>query len=132
MRGVVSFTVVVVLLLALAFPAVAEEVDFTLGRFVTCQRIEDREPVGITTTFPEDTVKVYAFIEALDIAKETGIKIEWLFEDKQAAIIELTLGQSKRWRTYSSKRIGIRHGSWEVRLLDSQDNLLSSLAFTVN
>jgi len=131
MRGVFALTVIIVLLLALVIPTAAEEAEFTLGRFVTCQRIVDREPVGITETFPDDTVKVYAFIEALDIAKETGIKIEWLFEDKQAAIIELTLGQSKRWRTYSSKRIGIRHGNWEVRLLDSQDNLLRSLAFTV-
>lgn len=147
MKYILSFAAITVLFLALALPAMAEEtgapavnaagalaVDetgFTLGRFVTCQRIVDREPEGITGSFPEDTIKVYAFLEALDVKKETPVKIQWLFEDKQTAIIELTLGQSKRWRTYSSKRIGIRHGNWEVRLLDSQDNLVKSLTFTV-
>ena len=147
MKSILSFAAITVLFLALALPAMAEEtgapavnaasavaVDetgFTLGRFVTCQRIVDREPVGLTDSFPEDTVKVYAFLEALEVEKETEVKIQWLFEGKQTAVIELTLGKSKRWRTFSSKRIGVRRGNWEVRLLDSQDNLLRNLIFTV-
>jgi len=149
MKSTMSFAAISVLFLALALPAMAEETvtpavnavspvavaieetGFTLGRFVTCQRIVDREPEGITDSFQEGTIKVYAFLEALDVKNDTPVKIQWLFENKQTAIIELTLGQSKRWRTYSSKRIGIRHGNWEVRLLDSQDNLMKSLTFTV-
>jgi hypothetical protein len=130
-RSCVSFTALVLLLFALAVPAQAQEADFVLGRFLTCKKVVDREPVGITLSFPEETVKVYAFIEALEVKKETELKIQWLFEGKQTATIELTLGKSKRWRTFSSKRIGIRRGNWEVRLLDREDKLLRSLNFTV-
>jgi len=131
-RRFLSFTAIALLFLALAAPVRAEESDFVLGRFLTCQKIVDREPVGETSSFPKETVKVYAFIEALDVVKDTDVKIQWLFEGKQTAMIELTLGTSKRWRTFSSKRIGLRRGSWEVRLLDGQDNILRSLKFTVS
>jgi len=131
MRRFMSIAVLFALIIALALPAAAADEGFTLGRFVTCKKVGDREPVGITDNFPKDTVKVYAFIEALDVEKETDIKIQWLFEGKETAMIELTLGKSKRWRTFSSKRIGVRRGNWEVRMLDIHDNLIKSLEFTV-
>ena len=136
MKAQLSLAAIIVLVMTMVAPALvrdsrAEEPEYLLGRFVVCMKIRDREPLGITDTFDKDTSKVYLFIEMTDVAKETNIKIQWLFEGKEAAIIDLPIGKSNRWRTYSSKVIGKRHGNWEVRLLDSQDRLLKTLKFTV-
>ena len=130
MRTPLYLTGIFLIILALAAPARADE-GLTLGRFLICKKIKDREPVGVTSTFPEGTSKVYAFIEALDVAEETSLKVLWIYEGKETAIIDLSIGKSKRWRTFSSKRIGKRTGSWEVRLLDSKDNTLRAQKFTV-
>lgn len=122
---------IIALLLQISAPAPADASAFTVERFVTCKRVSGLKPMEITDTFKATTKKVYAFIEAKDIAEDTAIKIQWLYNDKEAALIELTLPKGARWRTYSSKRIGVRHGVWEVRLLDKDDKLLQSLTFTV-
>lgn len=111
--------------------AEAEANTYNIKRFILCKKIADREPSGITNSFPKGTQKVYVFIEALDIKEESAIRIQWLYEGDEVSLIELRLGKGSRWRTYSSKQIGVRKGKWMVRLLDSGDNMLKELSFKV-
>lgn len=132
MRTLLTTIAAIMLMAAISLPVAAADSDFTVGRFVVCKRIVDREPADITTTFDKKTRIVYAFLEAIDITRDTSIKIQWLFEGKETALLELAIkAKSGRWRTYSRKRIGIRHGNWEVRLLDSKDNIITSQKFVV-
>lgn len=129
-----QFYIISALMLGLMLPglSIADDPGFKLGRFVTCDKVTKLEPSAVRDTFTKDTRKVYAFIEATDIKADTLIRIQWLFEGKETALIELTLPKGSRWRTYSSKRIGMRYGSWEVRMLDAQNNLIKSLTFKVS
>ena len=93
MKTLLSLTAITALALTLlASPAMlrdslAEEPEYLLGRFVVCMKIRDREPLGITDTFGRDTSKVYAFIEMTDVAKETNVKVQWLFEGKETVAV---------------------------------------------
>lgn len=122
---------IAVALVVLAVPALAFTPEFNVAKFVVCKSIADKAPVGEATSFDSDTEKIYAFLEATDIAADTKVSIVWYFNDKEVANIELKLGKSSRWRTYSSKTIGDRHGSWKVEVVDSTGNTMSSQAFTV-
>ena len=128
------FTVALLALaLAIVFvaPAMATTDTYNIDRFILCKKIVDREPSGITNNFSKDTKKVYVFIDARDITEDSSVKIQWLFEGEEVSLIELRLGKGSRWRTYSSKQIGVRKGRWIVRLRDSEDNVLKELSFKV-
>lgn len=132
MRSLLTTIATAVLIAAMAMPATATDPGFTVGRFVVCKKIVEREPSIIINTFDSKTRIVYAFLEAIDISIDTVVKFQWLFEGKETAILELPIkAKSGRWRTYSRKRIGLRHGNWEVRLLDSKDAIIASQKFIV-
>ncbi len=118
--------------LALAAPVHAQQAsDFKVGRVVLSKAISEREPVGITTNFDLDDEKAYCFLEAVDIEKNTHVVFIWYYQDKKTARIELPLHKGNRWRTYSSKKFGIRKGDWRVDVKDSAGMVVESLSFTV-
>ncbi len=131
MRKKTLAIIVLSLIFAFAVTAMAATDAFNIDRFILCKKIVDREPSGITNSFPKDTEKVYVFIDARDITEESLVKIQWLFEGEEVSLIELRLGTGSRWRTYSSKQIGVRKGKWIVRLKDTDDNVLKELKFKV-
>ena len=104
---------------------------FTVSRLVIAGSIEDREPVGVVNAFSSSTEKVYCFLEAKDILEETTVSFVWYYGDRKTATIELPIGKSPRWRTYSSKKLRGRAGEWKVELQDSWGNVLDSVIFTV-
>lgn len=118
-------------ILLLSFMTAAEAATFKLNRFILCHKVEGLEPVLPSDSFSRETKKVYAFIEAVDVEEDTTISIQWLFEGKETALIDLQLKKGQRWRTFSSKRIGIRFGKWEVRMLDNKGRLVEAQTFTV-
>ncbi len=105
--------------------------SFTVSRLVIAGSIEDREPVGVVNAFSSSTEKVYCFLEAKDIQEETTINFVWYYGDKKTATVELPVGKSPRWRTYSSKKLNSRTGKWKVELQDTIGNVLDSVVFTV-
>ena len=109
----------------------ASSAVMTINRFVACQAIEDREPVNPTETFVVGTETAYAFLEAASISADVQVNFVWLHEGAEVARVPLTIRQGSRWRTYSSKKLAGRPGSWQVEVRDTQDAVLASVDFKV-
>ncbi len=120
---------------ALAMPLAAAADDdaatMAIARFVTCQDVMDREPLGVSDVFPADTAKVFAFLDARDISADVTVNFVWLYQGTETARVALNLRKGPRWRTYSSKKIGGRLGNWRVELRDNGGNLLTAADFLV-
>ncbi len=107
------------------------EPAFSISRMVIAGSIEDREPVGVVSAYSASTEKVYCFLEASEIKAATSVSFVWYHRDTKKASVELPLGVSPRWRTYSSKKLGGLTGEWKVELHDSGGNVLKTVPFTV-
>jgi hypothetical protein len=119
-----------------AEPVSREEVsegsaEFTIARLVIAGSIEDREPFGVVDVFAVPTEKVYCFLEARDIKKDTTVSFVWYHGEKKMAKVDLPLKQGKRWRTYSSKKLFGLKGQWKVELQDANGNVLQVVEFKV-
>lgn len=104
---------------------------FQIKRLVIAGSIENKEPVGIVDAFSSSTEKVYCFLEAGDISEDTTVSFVWFHGEQETARVNLPLGKGKKWRTYSSKKLGGRTGDWRVELRDENDITLETATFTV-
>jgi hypothetical protein len=116
---------------ALSGPAFSEETGFAVDRLVVASGIEEREPVGVSETFPATQEEVYCFLEAGNIVKDTQVRFVWYFEGQETASVELPLRQGPRWRTWSSKKVAGKSGQWKVELEDEAGNTVGEATFTV-
>lgn len=104
---------------------------FEVARLVVCSDVQNRNPIDVRDVFPAETVTVFCFLEARAVLETTAVTMVWYHEEEELASVPLTVGQSPRWRTYSSKEIQGRRGNWKVYLLDSADNTLASVQFVI-
>ena len=104
---------------------------FTVERFVVAGSIENIEPVGIVDAFSSATEKVFCFLEARDISEDTSVSFVWYLGDTKKATVDLPIKAGKRWRTYSSKKLGGQKGEWKVELQDVNGTVQRTLTFTV-
>ena len=105
--------------------------SFEIARLVIAGSIDDKEPVGIVNAFASSTEKVYCFLEAGNIKEDTTVSFVWYLEETEKARVELPLRQSKRWRTYSSKKLGGLKGEWKVELQGADGSVLQVVEFSV-
>ena len=108
-----------------------ETPGFTIARLVVGTGVENREPVAAGETFPASTEKVYCFLEATGIAKDTEVSFVWFHGDKEMQKIDLPLKMGSRWRTYTSKNLGGLKGDWRVEIRGPDGNLLKEVKFKV-
>ncbi len=104
---------------------------FQIGRLVIAGSIDNLEPVGIVDAFSSSTERVYCFLEAKEITADTTVSFVWYHGEQEVARVDLPLRQGKRWRTYSSKKLGGRTGEWKVELQDADRNVLDTVTFSV-
>jgi hypothetical protein len=109
----------------------ADDSVFSLAQMVVAAGVGNREPVGVADSFSAEIGRVYCFIEARDVQRETPIRTIWYFEEEEVASARLLLGQGARWRTFSSVNIGDQQGNWRVDLLDEADQVVHSIDFRV-
>jgi hypothetical protein len=122
------------LLLPALSNAMAQEDEtalMTINRFLACQAVAEHEPTGVTDTFPADTEKVYAYLEATKISADVQVSFVWYHEDSEVARVPLTIRQGNRWRTYASKKMAGRPGAWRVEIQDAKAAVLATLNFSV-
>ena len=123
------------LLLLPAFSGAAAQEEesalMTINRFLTCQAVEEREPLGATDTFTAGTEKAYAYLEATGISGDVEVSFVWFHGNQEVARVAMSIRQGNRWRTYSSKKLAGRTGAWRVEIQDSTAAVLASLNFTV-
>ena len=65
--------------------------------------MENSEPLGVAETFPASTEKVYCFLEAADIPKDTKISFVWYHGQNEMLKTTLSLEMGRRWRTFADK-----------------------------
>jgi hypothetical protein len=102
-------------------------------RFQLAEGIRNKEPHGVLADINDSdsadgVLTVYAFAEVLNM-KDNKIQYRWLRNGKQAANVKVGVWSNK-YRSHSSKYItlGMR-GDWQVRLENSQGELLAEAAF---
>jgi hypothetical protein len=130
-KGIILSVLFAIAIVGISFPTSAQEKEFTIARLVVGTGVEDKEPVGVAETFPEATEKVYCFLEATEIAKDTEVSFVWWHGDKEMHKITLPLQMGPRWRTFAYKNMGGMKGDWKVEIRDSGGNLLKEVAFKV-
>lgn len=104
---------------------------FDVGRMLVCAGVEDREPVGVSESFQPGTGTVYAFLEAVDITRDTTVTFAWYHAGEEINKFTLPIKKGPRWRTYAGKNLYDLKGSWKVDLLDSAGKTVFSVDFTV-
>ena len=130
-RRMILFIFLAMVIWGISLPASAQEKEFTIARLVIGTGVEDKEPVGVAEIFPEATERVYCFLEATEIAKDTEVSFVWWHGDQELHKITLPLQTGPRWRTFAYKTIGGMKGDWKVEVRDSGGNLVNEVTFKV-
>jgi hypothetical protein len=108
-----------------------EETNFTIARLVVGTGVEKSEPIGIAETFPASTEKVFCFLEATQIPKDTEISFVWSYGGKEMLKTTLPLKAGSRWRTYSNKNLRGLKGDWKVEIKDPDGKVVKDVKFKV-
>ena len=111
--------------------AAKEATSFGIKRLVVGTGVENGEPVGVAETFPASTEKVYCFLEATDIAKDTEATFVWFNGDKEMSKFSVPVKMGPRWRTYTNKNLRELKGDWKVEIRDPDGKVLKDVKFKV-
>jgi len=111
--------------------AMKETAPFTIKRLVVGTGVENGEPVGVAETFPASTEKVYCFLEATDIAKDTEATFVWFHGEKEMLKFSVPLKMGPRWRTYANKNLRELKGDWKVEIRDPDGKVVKDTKFKV-
>lgn len=113
-----------------AGPTGAEEgASLRVVDFVVARGIVEREPVEVSNTFSSADGNAYAFARIANDGEPTGVSFVWFHRDAVYAAVEMTIGTSTRWRTWSSAEI--QPGPWRVQLVGSDGLIIAENSFTV-
>ena len=130
-KGIVLSILFVMGMLVISLPASGQENEFTIARLVIGTGVENREPMGVAETFPATTEKVYCFLEATEILKDTEVSFVWFLGEKEMLKTNLPLQTGPKWRTFADKNIGGMKGDWKVEVRDVKGNLVKDVKFKV-
>ncbi len=108
-----------------------EMAPFAVKRLVVGTGVENGEPAGVAETFPASTEKVYCFLEATGISKDTEVSFVWFGGDKELSKFNVPLKEGPRWRTYAYKNLREIKGDWKVEIRDSEGKVLKDVKFKV-
>ncbi|MFH1260074.1 MAG: DUF2914 domain-containing protein [Elusimicrobiota bacterium] len=93
--------------------------------------IATKEIDGENTAFPVSVGKVYCWSLIEGAQEPIEIKHQWLREGQLVSEVPLNV-KYPRFRTWSYKTLAPElAGNWEVKIVDSQENVLGSLSFKV-
>ena len=104
---------------------------FTVARLVVGTGVEDREPTGVAETFPASTEKIYCFLEATNIAKDTEASFVWSLGGKEMWKMSLPFKMGPKWRTNAFKSLRGLKGDWKIEIKDAAGNLVKDVKFKV-
>jgi hypothetical protein len=102
-----------------------------ITRAVIGTGVENLEPKGVAETFPASTEKVFCYLEAKNIPKDTEVAFIWSMGDKEMLKYSTTLQAGARWRTYASKNLYGKKGDWKVEIKDAGGKVLKEVKFKV-
>jgi hypothetical protein len=85
----------------------------------------------VAETFPASTERVYCFLEATDVGKDTEISFFWSYGGKEMFKTTLPLKAGAKWRPYANKNLRGLKGDWKVEIKDSDGKILKDVKFKV-
>jgi hypothetical protein len=102
-------------------------------RLLVARGIEGREPQGLDTIFGADEKRVYAFVEVDNPERAPGgVTVEFVDPTGHALPpIDLSVGESSRWRTWAFTRRAHAPGTWQAVVRDDGGRVLASTQFDV-
>lgn len=131
-----SMPMVAAALTLIATPLAAQEQmqegdNLEVSEAVVATDIQDREPVGVDSTFTADVGTVYFYTVFEGDFGEMDVEHVWLRDGEEIARVPLTV-EGPRWRTWSSKEIlPDWTGTWTVKVVDSDGAERASVDFTL-
>jgi hypothetical protein len=112
-------------------PAVAQKQSaLVLEEIHMCTAVEDRQPSGVGTVFPDDLDKLYCFTKIAGAEAPTNVYHVWYFGDKEIARVELPV-KSNSWRTWSSKKLNMVLGNGHVEIVSESGDILGKAEFEI-
>ena len=125
----------VLLALVLCAPFAARAEGPTVKRFVVCADVEKRECVGEGRRFGLEVGTVWAYAVVDNRGGEIPVEMVWRRDGRSIFTAEVTVGRSRRWRTWSRKRVRrTDRGGWTVSLRRADmpdDGPLAVIAFAI-
>jgi len=126
LKSVVPFALLVGLTPA---ALVAQEQTAVDVEIVIALSVEDRQPVGGGTAFPEDVGQLTAWTRVTGL-DNTTIDHVWRYREHER-VIPVNIGGSP-WRTWTTKNIPPEwDGEWTLEVRDANGEVLASTTFTV-
>jgi len=108
-----------------------ESNDLIIKKLVICTSIEDRQPVGVDSTFSKDVGKLYCFTNVVGAKDTCNISQRWYYQNEEMANIKLAI-KAKTWRTWSSKKIvPFAKGKWHVDVVSENGTVLATKKFKI-
>ncbi|MBF0120218.1 MAG: DUF2914 domain-containing protein [Desulfobacterales bacterium] len=105
--------------------------NINLSYATICEDVKDNNPKNPAVIFSISGGEVFCFSNFDSVSEKTVIYHIWYRNDKMSTKIKLTL-QPPAWATFSS--IQLREGDkgpWRVEIIDSENNLLQVLRFSI-
>ncbi len=109
--------------------AVAQEQPaLVLEEIHICTAVEDQQPSGVGTVFPDDLDKLYCFTKIGGAEDITNVYHVWYFENNEIARVKLPV-KSISWRTWSSKKLHMLLGNGHVEIVSESGDILGKAEF---
>lgn len=109
----------------------APAASLSISRMEIAGSVENREPVGIASSFQATQEKVYCYLELRDVPQDTSITFVWTLGQNDMGKVTQQVKKSSRWRTWANKSLGGMKGDWKVDVLDESGAVLKSATFKV-
>ena len=95
-----------------------------------CTAVEDRQPSGVGTVFPDNLDKLYCFTKIAGAEQPTNVYHVWYFGNVEIARVQLPV-KAKSWRTWSSKKLHMLLGSGHVEVVSESGAILGKAEFEI-
>ncbi len=92
--------------------------------------ILDRQPQGTQESYPANVGKLYFWTLVTGAEEPAEVTHTWYFNDEKAGEVPLSI-KYPRMRTWSSKTIPEKTGTWRVEVKDSSGNVLKEASVSI-
>lgn len=107
----------------------AAPVALIIRDFVLTRGIDAREPVDRAESFRSTDDQAYAFLRIANDGAPADLTVVWRYEGAVHGSVDLAIGRSPGWRTWSSANL--KPGDWRVAVSTADGQLLAERRFTV-
>jgi len=97
---------------------------------VLAKNVVEREPVDIVQSYDLADDEAWCFARIFNSEGLLPITFKWYHEDSLYTQIDVKIGESKSWRTYSN--VQLKEGPWRVEIIGPDNNLLKEIRFNVS